>query len=61
MYECCEQLVGAEAEALLAQLHAAPAVPVAPHSDGPHVMDAVRRAIVRAGYDEGLLDEGHDG
>jgi len=59
VYECCERLAGAEAEALLAQLQAAPAVPVAPHSDGPHVMETVRRALVRAGYDEGLLDEGH--
>jgi hypothetical protein len=60
MYECCERLAGAKAEALLAQLHAAPAVPVAPYSDGPQVMDAVRRALVRAGYDQGLLDEGRD-
>jgi hypothetical protein len=61
VYECCERLTGAEAEALLAQLHAAPAVPVAPYSDGPHVMGTVRRALVRAGYDQGLLDEGRDG
>jgi hypothetical protein len=61
VYECCERLAGAEAEALLAQLHAAPAVPVASYSDGPHVMDTVRRALVRAGYDQGLLDDGRDG
>jgi len=61
VYECCEQLVGAEADALLAQLQESPAVPVAPYSDGSHVMDTVRRALVRAGYDQGLLDEGHDG
>ena len=61
VYECCERLAGAEAEALLVQLHAAPAVPVAPYSDGPHVMDTVRRALVRAGYNQGLLDEGRDG
>jgi hypothetical protein len=61
VYECCEQLAGAEADALLAQLQAAPAVPVAPHSDGPQVMDVVRRALVRAGYDQALLDERHDG
>jgi hypothetical protein len=57
VYECCEQLASAEAAALLAQLRAAPEVPVAPHSDGPNVMDIVRRALVRAGYDEALLDE----
>ena len=61
VYECCERLAGAEAEALLAQLHAAPEVPVAPHSDGPDVMDVVRRTLVRAGYHEALLDERHDG
>jgi hemerythrin HHE cation binding domain-containing protein len=57
LYECCERLVGAEAEALLARLHAAPEVPAAPHADGPHVMDVVRRALVRAGYDAALLTE----
>src|SRR4029450_3932133 len=57
VYECCEQLASAEAAALLAQLRAAPEVPVAPHSDGPDVMDVVRRALVRAGYNEALLDE----
>jgi hypothetical protein len=57
LYEGAEQLAGAEAEALLAQLRAAPEVPVAPHSDGPHVMDVVRRALVRAGYDEALMVE----
>jgi hypothetical protein len=61
VYECCERLAGAEAEALLAQLHAAPEVPVAPYSDGPQVIAVVRRAIVRAGHDEALLDERHDG
>jgi len=51
VYERCEQLAGAEADALLAQLHAAPEVPVAPYSDGPQVMSVVRRALARAGYD----------
>jgi hypothetical protein len=50
VYERCEQLAGAEADALLAQLQAAPEVPVAPYSDGPQVMDVVRRALARAGY-----------
>jgi hypothetical protein len=51
VYEICEQLAGAEADALLAQLHAAPEVPVAPYSDGPQVMSVVRRALARAGYE----------
>jgi hypothetical protein len=54
-----EQLVGREAETLLAQLRAAPEVPVAPHSDGPRVLPATRRALARAGYDFGN-DEGRE-
>jgi hypothetical protein len=61
VYECCERLAGVEAEALLTQLHAAPEVPVAPHSDGPEVMAVVRRALARAGYDEALLDARREG
>jgi hypothetical protein len=57
LYRCCERLLGTEAEALLAQLQAAPAVPVAPHADGPQVMDVVRRALVRAGYSAALLPD----
>jgi hypothetical protein len=56
VYERCEQLAGAEADALLAQLQAAPAVPVAPYSDGPQVMEVVRRALARAGYDIALSE-----
>jgi hypothetical protein len=51
VYEVCEQLVGSEADALLAQLHSAPEVPVAPHADGSRIIDATRRALARAGYD----------
>ena len=51
VYERCEQLAGVEADALLAQLQAAPEVPVAPYSDGPQVMSVVRRTLARAGYD----------
>jgi hypothetical protein len=61
VYECCERLVRAEAEALLSQLRAVPEVPVAPHSDGPEVMAVVRRVLARAGYDEALLDERREG
>jgi hypothetical protein len=50
VYERCAELAGAEADALLAQLRAAPEVPVAPHADGPQVMSVVRRALARAGY-----------
>jgi hypothetical protein len=50
VYERCEQLAGTEADALLAQLCAAPEVPVAPYADGPQVMSVVRRALASAGY-----------
>jgi hypothetical protein len=50
VYERCEHLAGAEADALMAQLRAAPDVPVAPYADGPQVMRVVRRALARARY-----------
>lgn len=50
-YAACERLVGAEAGELLARLQAAPEVPVHEHVDGERVMDAMRRAVARAGYD----------
>jgi hypothetical protein len=50
IYATCEQLVGAEADSLLAQLYAAPEVPVAQHADGPRVIETMRRALARAGY-----------
>lgn len=51
VYTTCEQLVGTEVDSLLAQLRAAPEVPVAQHADGPRVIEAMRRALARAGYD----------
>jgi hypothetical protein len=51
VYETCEQLVKIEADTLLAQLRAAPEVPMAHHADGPRVIDAIRRALARVGYD----------
>ena len=51
VYEVCEQLIGTEAEALLARLRAAADVPVREHVDGPRIMEAARRALARAGFD----------
>jgi hypothetical protein len=51
VYQTCEQLVGAEADTLLTQLRATPEVPMAQHVDGPRVIDALRRALARAGYE----------
>jgi hypothetical protein len=51
VYEACDQLMGAEAEALVARMRAAPEVPVNAHVDSPLVVNATRRAVARAGLD----------
>ena len=51
LYETCEKIAGNEVDALLANLRAAPEVPVASHVDGPKVLGAARRALARAGFD----------
>ncbi|MBI3355244.1 MAG: hemerythrin domain-containing protein [Nitrospirae bacterium] len=51
IYETCDELAGSEAAQLLAKLQAAPEVTVLSHSDSPVVMNAVQRAVERAGYD----------
>jgi len=51
LYEICDELAGSEAAQLLAKLQAIPAVTVLPHSDSTEVMNAVQRALERAGYD----------
>jgi len=50
LYDTCAALADRDADALLAALRAAPAVPAAAHVDGPRVMAAVARALERAGY-----------
>jgi len=51
VYEACEKLAGADTEALLAKLRAAPEVPVHPHIGGPKIIEVTRRALIRAGYE----------
>ncbi len=51
LYETCEEVAGNEVDALLANLRAAPEVPVASHVDGPKVLSAVRRSLARTGID----------
>ena len=51
LYDTCEALAGAERDALLAQLRAAPEVRASPPVDGPRVLAAARRALERAGFD----------
>jgi len=51
VYEMCEQLAGAQADALLTSLRTAPEVPMHRHVDGPRIMEAAQRALARAGYE----------
>ena len=50
LYETCDMLPTTEIYRLLADLQAAPEVNVMPYSDSPAVMNAVQRAVERAGY-----------
>jgi len=50
MYDQCEELAGAGTDEILRQLQEAPEVKVLPHVDNSFVMEAARRALVRAGY-----------
>lgn len=50
VYEQCEQLPEVDTDAILAQLKAAPPVPMAPHVDNPTSMASLRSALQRAGY-----------
>jgi hypothetical protein len=51
MYDQCEELAGADAEQIVQQLRDARDVRVVPNVDGPHIIEAARRALTRAGYD----------
>ena len=51
VYEACERLAGPQAKTLLAALIVASEVPVSAHVNSPLVVEATRRALVRAGYD----------
>lgn len=50
LYETCDTLAGSEGEPILAALRAAPDVAVMRYNDSPAVMDAVHRALERAGH-----------
>jgi hypothetical protein len=51
MYDQCEELVAAEADQILLQLQNFHEVKVLPHVNNPFVIEAARRALVRAGHD----------
>lgn len=55
VYAECDRISGAESQALVERLRAAPEVPAAAHVDGPKVESAARRALTRAGFDVSLL------
>lgn len=51
LYETCEQLAGPEVDGIMSQILAAPGVAVMAYNDGPTVLNAVQRAVERAGYE----------
>lgn len=51
LYNMCDTWADPEIERVMAKLHAAPEIAVLPHSNSPSVLDAVRRAVKRAGYE----------
>ena len=50
VYEVCERLAGSEAGIMLAKLQSFAEIKLAPHNDGPLVIESTRRAMARAGY-----------
>ena len=50
VYEACERLAGSQAGTMLAKLQSYAEIKLAPHNDGPLVMESTRRALARAGY-----------
>jgi hypothetical protein len=57
VYDICEKLAASEHDELLGKIRAAPEVPTTPNATTPRIIDAARRALVRAGYDPALLDD----
>ncbi len=59
VYDTCERLArdAGETDELVRQLRGAPQVPTNPNLTNPRVIEAAKRALVRAGYDPALLDE----
>jgi hypothetical protein len=50
VYEQCEELAAGEQDEIVEALRNAPEVKVAPYNDGPTVVEAMRRALAKAGY-----------
>lgn len=49
VYEVCKNVAADEAESLLAEMRKLPDVKLAPHVDGPQVLESTRRDLERAG------------
>jgi len=61
VYEQCERLAGGELEEILVRCEVAAKVPVSPWVESPKVLAAAKRMLIRAGYEDSLLnlrDEG---
>jgi hypothetical protein len=56
IYSECEDLVGFDSDAILVRLQNAPAVAMADYVDNPLAIASARNAILRAGYDSGMLN-----
>jgi hypothetical protein len=57
VYDICEKLAGSEHDDLLEKIRRAPEVPTNPNATTPGIIEAARRALVRAGYDPSLLGD----
>ncbi len=57
VYEQCQKLAASELEELARKILAAPEVPTTPNATTPRIIEAARRALIRAGYDPALLDD----
>ena len=51
LYETCEELVGKNLSNLMEKVRNLPEIAILPTKSSPYVMEAVRRALKRAGYD----------
>jgi hypothetical protein len=50
-YEACDQLLANDAREIVTRLQAHPRVPLSAPSKSPRVLEAIRRALARAGYE----------
>ena len=56
VYEQCERVAGPELDEILARCEAAAKVPVSPWVESAKVLAAAKRILIRAGYEDSLLN-----